>query len=105
MRPASFSELTVAAVRPDSRGAKHPVESETQNRAKRRIDTREAQLDLHRFRCVSSNDEGQRGFSLDRPCRRRARKTQRREAVIPFFRWRVYRAQEPRQASPLRSDR
>ena len=26
-------------------------------------------------------------------------------AVIPFFRWRVYGAREPRQASPLRSDR
>ena len=34
-----------------------------------------------------------------------ARKTQRREAVIPFFRWRVYGAREPGQASPLRFDR
>ena len=27
------------------------------------------------------------------------------EAVLPFFRWRVYGAREPGQASPLRSDR
>ena len=31
------------------------------------------------------------------------RKTQRREAVIPFFRWRVYGAREARQGSALRS--
>jgi hypothetical protein len=36
-----------------------------------------------------------------------ARKTQRRQGSgdLPFFRWRVYGAREPRQASPLRSDR
>jgi hypothetical protein len=27
------------------------------------------------------------------------------EAAVPFFRWRVYRAREPSQASPLRSGR